>query len=68
MDLFNELERVKLKFIAVCETLVDKQQLSEENFKEIRILLDSLDDHDEEYINRRLNDLTGGRLDLMFWE
>ncbi len=66
--MFEELERVKLKFIAVCETLVEKTILSEENFEEILILLDSLDEHDEEYIDRRLNELTDGRLHLMFWE
>lgn len=68
MTLFEELEKVKLEFIAVCETLVDQGKLTEANFEEILKLLDSLDDHDQAYINQKLNELTDGRLELMFWE
>lgn len=68
MTLFEELERVKLQLIAVCEALVDQDKLTETHFEEILNLLDSLDEHDQVYINQKLNELTNGRLDLMFWE
>lgn len=68
MSIYDDLERVKLRFIAVCETLLNKGQLSEENFEQILELLDNLDDYDQEQLNSRLNELTGGKLDLMFWQ
>ena len=68
MALFEDLERVKLRFISVCESLVDRAELLEENFQQILVLLDAMDEHDEQYINEQLNALTDGKLDLLFWD
>lgn len=68
MTLFEELERLKLQFIAACETLVKLGKITEGNFGEILQLLDSMDEHDQAYIDEKLYQLTDGQLDLMFWE
>lgn len=68
MALFEELERVKLRFIVTCEALVKSQQLSEENFTQIIEILDNLDDYAEEELEQKLSILTDGKLDLMFWK
>ncbi|HHX01292.1 MAG TPA: hypothetical protein GX739_01335 [Firmicutes bacterium] len=68
MGLFEELERMRLKFIAVCEQLLSKGFITEEQFDQILVLLDNLDEYDQQYINQKLNELTNGRLDLLFWE
>ncbi len=68
MSLFEDLERVKLRFIVACEALLDAEQITEDQFEQILILLDNLDEYDQEYTNRRLNELTDGKLDLLFWE
>jgi len=68
MGLFEDLERVRLKFIAVCEKLLDRGLISEAQFDQILTLLDNLDDYDQQYINQKLNELTNGKLDLLFWE
>lgn len=67
MALFEELERVKLRFVITCEALVEKQLLSEENFNQIIELLDNLDNYTEEELDQQLNILTEGKLDLLFW-
>jgi len=66
--LFEELERVKLRFVITCEALVEKQLLSEENFNQIIELLDNLDNYTEEELDQQLNILTEGKLDLLFWK
>jgi hypothetical protein len=68
MGLFEDLERVKLKFIAVCEKLLAKGEITEEQFEQILMLLDNLDEYDQQYISQKLNELTSGKLDLLFWE
>ncbi|HKM17375.1 MAG: hypothetical protein GX228_00210 [Firmicutes bacterium] len=68
MGLFEELERVRLKFIAVCEQLLAKGLISEGQFEQILVLLDNLDEYEQQYINQKLNELTNGKLDLLFWE
>ncbi|HHT37124.1 MAG: hypothetical protein ACE3NC_01945 [Candidatus Wallacebacter cryptica] len=68
MGLFEDLERVKLRFITVCERMLAENLITGEQFDEILILLDNLDDYDQQYINQKLNELTGGKLDLLFWE
>ncbi len=68
MALFEELERVKLRFITTCEKLLVKECISEDDFEQILSLLDNLDDYTEEQLNEELARLTKGRFDLSFWE
>lgn len=68
MGLFEDLERVRLQFISTCEALLNKGELSEDNFQQILELLDAMDGYDEEQLNRKLNELTDGKLELMFWD
>ena len=68
MALFEELERIKLRFITTCEQLLAKEFISEEDFEQILTLLDNLDNYTEEEFNEELNRLTKGQFDLLFWE
>lgn len=68
MNLFEDLERVKLQFIRLCEKLLAENQITETQFEQILDLLDNLDEYDQLYINRQLNELTDGRIDLLFWQ
>ncbi len=68
MALFEELERVKLQFISVCESLVHKERISEADFDQILQLLDNMDELDENHLHDELSRLTKGSFDLLFWE
>lgn len=68
VPLFEDLERVKLRFIITCERLVEKQELSEENFNKIIEILNNLDNYTEKELEQELHVLTDGKLDLLFWK
>lgn len=68
MGLFEDLERVKLRFIAISEQLLAEELITSEQFDEILLLLDNLDEYDQQYINQKLNELTDGKLELLFWD
>lgn len=68
MGLFEDLERVKLRFIAISEQLLAEELITSEQFDEILLLLDNLDEYDQQDINQKLNELTDGKLDLLFWD
>ncbi len=68
MGMFEDLERVKLRFIAVCEQLVARGQLSESEFQQILELLDKMDDYDDRQFLAELGEISKGMTDFIDWE
>ncbi|HHW10958.1 MAG TPA: hypothetical protein GXX29_13410 [Firmicutes bacterium] len=53
-ELFEESERLKLRFLAAMERMVKRGLLTEEQFAEVIDLVDRLDEYSEEEIEARL--------------
>ena len=68
MPLFEDLERVKLRFISSCETMVKQGKLTEEEFQEILQLLDQLDDYSDDEFMIELRRLSRGMIDFLDWD
>ncbi len=68
MGMFEDLERVKLRFISACETMVSQGQLSESEFQQIIDLLDKMDDYDDRQFLDELADISKGMTDFIDWE
>lgn len=68
MGLYEQLERTKLRFIAVCESLLARGELGEEEFEQILVLLDKLEELKEEDFLDELRKLTDGAIDLQLWD
>lgn len=52
--LFEEMERVKIRFIAAYEKLLRKGLITEEDFEDILDALDRIDELSDEELERRL--------------
>lgn len=52
--LFEEMERVKIRFIAAYEKLLQKGLITEEQFEDILDALDRIDELSDEEFERRL--------------
>ncbi|MDI9441821.1 MAG: hypothetical protein QM392_06820 [Bacillota bacterium] len=65
MPLFNDLERVKLRFIQTCEELVAQGRLDESEFQEILQLLDAMDGYDDQQLRKELSRISKGLSDLL---
>ena len=68
MGLFEDLERVKLRFISVCEDMVGRGQLSESEFQQVLELLDKMDDYDDRQFLEELGEISKGMTDFIDWE
>ncbi|NLJ75281.1 MAG: hypothetical protein GX331_09865 [Firmicutes bacterium] len=68
MPLFEDLERVKLRFISACETMVDQGKLTEEEFQDILQLLDELDEYSDDEFMAELQKLSKGIIDFLDWD
>jgi len=68
MGMFEDLERVKLRFISACETMVSQGQLSESEFQQIIDLLDKMDDYDDRQFLDELAEISKGMTDFIDWE
>jgi uncharacterized protein YccT (UPF0319 family) len=53
-ELFEESERLKLRFLATMERMVKRGYLAEEQFAEVIDLIDRLDEYSEEEISAHL--------------
>lgn len=65
MPLFDDLERVKLRFLETCETLVNQGRLNDEEFQDIMKLLDLMNEYDDESFRAELSKLSKGISDLI---
>lgn len=65
MPLFNDLERVKLRFITTCEGLVARGRLEEQEFQDILKLLDAMNDYDDQQFKEELGRISKGISDLL---
>lgn len=65
MPLFNDLERVKLRFITTCEGLVAQGRLAEEEFQDILGLLDAMNEYDDQQFREELSRISKGLSDLL---
>ena len=52
--LFEEMERVKIRFVAAYEKLLRKGLITEEDFEDILDALDRIDELSDEELERRL--------------
>jgi spore coat protein CotH len=68
VPLFEDLERVKLRFISACETMVNQGKLTEEEFQEILQLLDQLDEYSDDEFMEELRRLSRGMIDFLDWD
>jgi len=66
--MFEDLERVKLRFISVCEGMVAKGQLTESEFQQILELLDRMDEYDDRQFLEELSAVSKGMTDFIDWE
>ncbi|NLY11977.1 MAG: hypothetical protein GX020_09915 [Firmicutes bacterium] len=57
MALFQELERVKLKIVSLCDSLVEKGKLTEEELIKVVDILERLDEFDDESLKEALDEL-----------
>ncbi len=65
MPLFSDLERVKLRFITTCESLVARGRLSDEEFQDILNLLDNMDGYGDQQFHAELSKISKGISDLI---
>ena len=54
MELFEELERIKIRFVAAYDKLVEQGAISEREYEEIVEIIDNLDDYSIEELRERL--------------
>lgn len=54
MELFEELERIKIRFVAAYDKLVEQGVISEREYEEIVEIIDNLDDYKIEELRERL--------------
>jgi hypothetical protein len=64
MELFEELERIKIRFVAAYDKLVEQGVISEREYEEIVEIIDNLDDYNIGELRERL-----GRFRyVQYWE
>ena len=54
MELFEELERIKIRFVAAYDKLVAQGLLSEEEYQEIVEMIDNLDKYSQSDLREKL--------------
>ena len=54
MELFEELERIKIRFVAAYDKLVKQGVISERDYQEILEIIDDLDSYSLEELQERL--------------
>ncbi|HHV93005.1 MAG TPA: hypothetical protein GXX47_00550 [Firmicutes bacterium] len=54
MELFEELERIKIRFVAAYDKLVEQGVISEKDYQEILEIIDDLDSYSLEELKERL--------------
>lgn len=54
MELFEEMERVKIQFIAAYEKLLEQGKITDDEFDEIVDLIDRLDEYSAEELSAKL--------------
>lgn len=54
MELFEELERIKIRFVAAYDKLVDQGLLSEQEYQEIVEVIDNLDMYSVDELREKL--------------
>ncbi|NLA58490.1 MAG: hypothetical protein GX855_06285 [Firmicutes bacterium] len=54
MELFEELERIKIRFVAAYDKLVEQGVISERDYQEILEIIDDLDSYSVEELRERL--------------
>ncbi|OUM93475.1 MAG: hypothetical protein BAA04_02015 [Firmicutes bacterium ZCTH02-B6] len=64
LDLFEDMERLKLRFISAFEELARRGVISEDDLAEIIDLVDRLDELTEEQIKERLGRFIPGDQDV----
>lgn len=65
MPLYVDVERVKLRFLKTCETLVNQGRLDDEEFRGIMDLLDQMNDYNDEEFEAELSKISKGISDLI---
>ncbi|MDI9412472.1 MAG: hypothetical protein QM401_02715 [Bacillota bacterium] len=65
MPIYDDVERVKLRFLQTCETLVNQGRLDDDEFQGILELLDSMNDYDDEEFRAELSKISKGISDLI---
>lgn len=68
MASFEDLERVKLRFIETCERLLTSGQIQDGDFEAILEILEDIDDYTEDELYQRLRQLTRGAIDRFPWD
>ncbi|NLJ80730.1 MAG: hypothetical protein GX335_06885 [Firmicutes bacterium] len=66
--LFDDLERVKLNFLKTCEKLVAAGRLEKEEFKDIEVLLDQMEEYEDQEFRSELGKISKGLSDFLDWE
>ncbi|NLJ86165.1 MAG: hypothetical protein GX322_06965 [Firmicutes bacterium] len=54
MELFEELERIKIRFVAAYDKLVDQGLISEDEYLQIMEMIDNLDKYSIEELREKL--------------
>jgi|LSQX01.3.fsa_nt_gb hypothetical protein len=54
MELFEELERIKIRFVAAYDKLVEQGVISERDYQEILEIIDDLDSYSLDELKERL--------------
>lgn len=68
MGMFEDMERVKLRFISACENMVSQGQLTESEFQRIIELLDKMDDYSDREFLEELGQISKGMTDFIDWD
>lgn len=66
--MFEDMERVKLRFISACENMVSQGQLTESEFQRIIELLDKMDDYSDREFLEELGQISKGMTDFIDWD
>lgn len=54
-ELFEDMERAKIKLLAAYQALLNRGEISEDDFEEIVELVDRIDDYDPPELQQRLD-------------
>lgn len=65
MPLYDELKRVKLRFLQTCERLLAQGRLDDAEFQDILTLLDAMEGYDDREFKAELSRISKGISDLI---
>ena len=68
MGLFEHMERVKLRFISVCESLETRGKITAAQFDQVLEIMDSLDEFSEDDFMEALRSVIGDEVDFLVWD